>query len=250
MSSCVAFGSRVRALRGSKGPPYTSDSRRLSRAVPARCVAPKKSKSKSERGPTPCHALRSGKRKGPTKERDEVLRLANTQNCGIDHSAGDRKAMELAVDALIDVVANELNDIPDNTTPELLSARWRLAWTSEQETLFLLKTWPGPGSVVQKSDPINTTTAYQIIDVGNKTLINSVVFCNGNRFDVDSRIEIEDKKRVAFQFTNASLKLKKPINTTLNLPPVGKGWFDTVYVDETMRVARDSRGDTLVVVRD
>lgn len=28
------------------------------------------------------------------------------------------------------------------------------------------------------------------------------------------------------------------------------GWFDTVYVDLNIRVAQDSRGDTLVVARD
>ena len=37
---------------------------------------------------------------------------------------------------------------------------------------------------------------------------------------------------------------------TVPVPPVGKGWFDNLYVDDTLRIARDSRGDTLVVVRD
>ena len=41
-----------------------------------------------------------------------------------------------------------------------------------------------------------------------------------------------------------------PVAATVPLPPVGKGWFDNLYVDDTLRVARDSRGDTLVVVRD
>jgi|AntAceMinimDraft_11_1070367.scaffolds.fasta_scaffold348705_1 hypothetical protein len=31
---------------------------------------------------------------------------------------------------------------------------------------------------------------------------------------------------------------------------MGAGWFDNVYVDETLRAARDSRGDLLIVVRD
>ena len=34
------------------------------------------------------------------------------------------------------------------------------------------------------------------------------------------------------------------------LPPVGKGWFDTIFLDETLRIARDIRGDTLVVTRE
>ena len=37
----------------------------------------------------------------------------------------------------------------------------------------------------------------------------------------------------------------------LNFPPVGKGWFDTVWLDASgdWRAARDVRGDTLVVRR-
>lgn len=33
-------------------------------------------------------------------------------------------------------------------------------------------------------------------------------------------------------------------------PPPPQGWFDTVYCDDSTRVAQDIRGDTLVVVRD
>jgi hypothetical protein len=40
------------------------------------------------------------------------------------------------------------------------------------------------------------------------------------------------------------------VEASVPLPPFGRGWFDNVYVDRDMRVARDSRGDTLVVVRD
>ena len=48
----------------------------------------------------------------------------------------------------------------------------------------------------------------------------------------------------------ARLELRWPVEATLPIPPVGEGWFDNLYVDDTLRVARDSRGDTLVVVRD
>ena len=35
----------------------------------------------------------------------------------------------------------------------------------------------------------------------------------------------------------------------LPLPPVGSGWFDVLYVDEELRVCRDSRGDLQVCAR-
>ncbi len=33
------------------------------------------------------------------------------------------------------------------------------------------------------------------------------------------------------------------------LPPFGRGWFDVLYMDELVRVTRDSRGDTSVFLR-
>ena len=67
---------------------------------------------------------------------------------------------------------------------------------------------------------------------------------------VESDIDIEGETRVNFSFTSARLEVVAPFELTLRFPPVGKGWFDNLYVDDTMRVARDSRGDTLVVVRE
>ena len=175
------------------------------------------------------------------KAKDEVLRLAREQRRGVGHSPEDRAEMEAAVDALI---ASRGNGGRANTRPSVLTADWRLAWTSENETLFLLEKFPGG---VGRA-PI--TQAYQRIDVDAGTLRNEVVFSNGNAFVVDSVIEVTDETRVDFRFTGAKLNLAAPVEASLPLPPFGQGWFDNVYVDGELRVARDSRGDTLVVVRD
>jgi hypothetical protein len=167
-------------------------------------------------------------RGGSKKAKDDVLRLAETQRRGVGHSPEDRAEMEAAVDALI---ASRGKGGRANTDRNVLTADWRLAWTSENETLFL-------------------TQAYQRIDVDEGTLSNEVVFCNGTDFVVNSVIEVVDDVRVSFQFTAAALNLAEPVEASVPLPPFGRGWFDNVYVDKDMRVARDSRGDTLVVVRD
>ena len=150
--------------------------------------------------------------------------------------------MEAAIDAL---VAAAPPPEASNTSDARLSANWRLVWTSERETLFLLERWPGPGDTRR-----TTTQAYQRIDVNARTLQNAVVFCNGNTFAVDSTVTVDGDVRVAFVFDAARLELRRPFERNIPLPPVGKGWFDNLYVDDTLRVARDSRGDTLVVVRD
>ena len=67
-------------------------------------------------------------------------------------------------------------------------------------------------------------------------------------FVVAARITPQSRTRCAFSFTSAALRRPAPA-APLSLPPVGAGWFDNVYVDRELRVARDSRGDTLVVER-
>ena len=180
-------------------------------------------------------------RGGSKKAKDDVLRLAETQRRGVGHSPEDRAEMEAAVDALI---ASRGKGGRANTDRNVLTADWRLAWTSENETLFLLEKFPGG------VDGAPLTQAYQRIDVDEGTLSNEVVFCNGTDFVVNSVIEVVDDVRVSFQFTAAALNLAEPVEASVPLPPFGRGWFDNVYVDKDMRVARDSRGDTLVVVRD
>jgi hypothetical protein len=127
-----------------------------------------------------------------------------------------------------------LEEEENNTDDFRLSARWKLLWTSERETLFLL-------------EKFHNSLAYQTIHVEEKTLRNAVEFSGGNTFLVESEIEILDERKVNFTFISAGLKFSNGF--MLPVPPVGKGWFENIYVGERYRVARDSRGDTLIVER-
>jgi len=180
-----------------------------------------------------------------------VLSLAAAQRRGVGHSKADRAAMEAAVDALVAAAGGPGGGgragAGAATDGARLTAKWRLVWTSERETLFLLE---------KGFFGTSATEAYQTIDVEARALGNIVEFVNGTRFVVDSDITVQgegeggDGVRVNFAFTSARLELAAPVKATVPLPPVGKGWFDNVYVGGGVRVARDSRGDTLVVVRD
>ena len=73
------------------------------------------------------------------------------------------------------------------------------------------------------------STAYQTINVKEKTL--------GERWSfrreyvlVESEITIENETKVEFKFTSAGLKFSNSF--MLPVPPVGKGWFDNVYVGD------------------
>ena len=123
-----------------------------------------------------------------------------------------------------------------------LSGCWRMLYTTDKETNFLL-------------DVCGGTAAYQIIDVERASLRNVVEWGRKRAFVVDSEISLDEadaeggweQGRVNFVFTAAGLKLRS--GPTVPVPPFGKGWFDTVFLDDELRISKDVRGDTLVVRR-
>ena len=52
--------------------------------------------------------------------------------------------------------------------------------------------------------------------------------------------------RVAFRFESWGLKYK---SLSVPLPPVGAGYFEVLYIDDELRVCKDSRGDLQVCTR-
>jgi len=52
-----------------------------------------------------------------------------------------------------------------------------------------------------------------------------------------------DGSRFKFEFEKCSVRWR---GLTVPLPPFGRGWGDLLYLDETMRIQRDIRGDLLV----
>ena len=160
--------------------------------------------------------------------------LLARSNRGVDADEDVRREIERAIDALAaDVTEGAAR------TNERAHGRWRLEYTTEKETRFLL-------GLEQAS-----TRAYQTIDGDARRLRNEVIYQRGNTeivFTVDASIESVSEKRVRFAFTSASIRFGDFVRVPI--PPVGEGWFENVYVDEDIRVSRDSRGDTLVCVRD
>ncbi|KAL4859226.1 Acyl-coenzyme A oxidase [Chlorella vulgaris] len=126
--------------------------------------------------------------------------------------------------------------IGQTNTDDRLSATWRLLWTTEKETLFILKRAPWLRTAAGD--------VFQVIDVESASLQNVITFPPEGAFVVNSSIEVVGPQRTSFQFTSATLQLPK--DRKLQLPPFGAGWFDTVYMDDEIRVAQDSRGDILI----
>ncbi|KAL4599966.1 hypothetical protein ACB092_11G164700 [Castanea dentata] len=164
-----------------------------------------------------------------------LLSLISDQDRGVKTQRDPPKRASIveAIDALALLGGNDTV-----TTGASLSATWRMLWTTEKEQLF----------IVENARLFGTAAGdvLQVIDVENKTLNNVITFPPHGVFFVRSVIEIASPQRVNFRFTSAVLRGK---NWEIPLPPFGQGWFETVYLDDEIRVVKDIRGDYLVVDR-
>ncbi|KAL2513988.1 putative plastid-lipid-associated protein 11 [Forsythia ovata] len=163
-----------------------------------------------------------------------LLRLISDQNRGLKTQSDPQKLSQIieAVDSLAAIGRDTV------TTGESLSATWRLLWTTEKEQLFIIKNAPFFGTAAGD--------VLQVIDVEKKTLNNVITFPPDGVFFVRSDIQVASAQRVNFQFTSAVLRGK---GWEFPLPPFGQGWFETVYIDDEIRVVKDIRKDYLIVER-
>ncbi|KAF7825287.1 putative plastid-lipid-associated protein 11 [Senna tora] len=163
-----------------------------------------------------------------------LLTLIADQDRGLktQNDPEKRSSIVKAIDAMAALGAGSV------TTGDSLSATWRLLWTTEKEQLF----------IIEKAYLFGTQAGdvLQVIDVQNRTLNNVITFPPDGVFFVRSNIEIASSQRMNFKFTTAVLRGK---SWEVPLPPFGQGWFDTVYLDDDIRVVKDIRGDYLVVDR-
>lgn len=166
--------------------------------------------------------------------RDDLLGLISEEERGLRTQKNPQKREEIikAINALGALGADIV------TTDESLSGAWRMLWTTEKEQLF----------VVEKAHLFGTEAGdiLQVIDVASGTLNNVITFPPTGMFLVDSTIQIESAQRVNFEFIRASLRIG---DWKIPIPSLGKGWFESVYLDDKIRVAKDIRGDYLIVDR-
>ncbi|XP_054784205.1 probable plastid-lipid-associated protein 11, chloroplastic isoform X2 [Prosopis cineraria] len=141
-----------------------------------------------------------------------LLSLIADQDRGLKTQNNSEKRSQIveAIDAMATLAAGSV------TTGDSLSATWRLLWTTEKEQLF----------IIEKAYLFGTQAGdvLQVIDVQNRSLNNVITFPPNGVFFVRSNIEIASPQRVNFR-------------------------FDTVYLDDEIRVVKDIRGDYLVVER-
>ncbi|OMO50592.1 hypothetical protein COLO4_37993 [Corchorus olitorius] len=173
----------------------------------------------------------------PQSAKQDLLNLISDQERGLktQKDAKKRDAIVKSIDAMASLGRDNV------TTDDSLSATWRLLWTTEKEQLLVMENAHFFGT--QAGDVL------QVIDVEKKTLHNVMTFPPDRVFFVRSSIEMASSQtqRAKIKFTSAVLRGK---NWEIPLPPFGQGWFETVYLDEEIRVSKDIvRGNYLVMER-
>ena len=138
----------------------------------------------------------------------------------------------------------DLNPTADAASSLLLRGRWDIIWTTEAELLFL---------TAKGFFGLPCTAAFQRISTdaaGASSLTNRIEFDDneGDGFlNVGSTCDpAAVGGRVDFKFESCAARWRK-LETPL--PPVGTGWFEVIYLDEELRLAKDSRGDLQICRR-
>jgi len=153
----------------------------------------------------------------------------------------DKNVQRSAVQDLI-LELSSISPIKETATSPLLQKEWFLTWTTEKEiNIFQDRGW---------SKDIRQTVSFPKLN-------NSIYFVNGGGFFVDGKLsriessEDENKRRTYFEFEKATLDLtgifgKNASWAKLSFPPIGKGWFDTLYLDDELRIDVNIRNDILI----
>ena len=175
--------------------------------------------------------LKSQKSDPNSGRRDEIKAQLLDVCCSSDNSrtaSENRQEIEKLMDLL-----RPLSPVTDTATSPLLLRNWELIWTTEKEINWFLDT--GFSNYIT-----------QTIDE-NQKLTNQIYFKKGGgSFGVVGKLENDEDSsiRTNFVFEEATLDLKRW--GIYKFPPVGKGWFDTIYLDNTLRIDRNSRNDILI----
>jgi len=165
---------------------------------------------------------------------------------GDDRGAKADAACVGRVEALMDKIAL-VNPTLDPASSPLLCGTWDVFWTTESELLavtangfFGLPCKAAYQKILRerKKVPGGYDFAY--------SLDNAIDF-EGGFLRVASACKPELKGgRVNFRFESCKAKWKA---LEVPLPPVGAGWFEVLYLDDDLRVCKDSRGDLQICTR-
>ena len=182
-----------------------------------------------------------------TEKKDALLvtleqLIVESQN-GIDTSKDDE------IQSIMTQIASTVVDRKNGNNDQRINlpGKWELIYTTEKEVNFFRTSWPFAKviSIVQEIDLYNTETIQNSINFerNGAFIVNGIAKPSAS---ATTTVDTTEYDRVEFEFQSAIIKV---FGQSISIPPVGKGWFDTMYVDDKYRLSNDSRGDWSVFRR-
>ena len=174
------------------------------------------------------------------KKKRAQLKQELLQECA---STLDSKNKRSRIESILDQLS-QLQTFTSTASSPLLRKTWKLLWTTEKEINFFI-------------DQGISLQIYQTISTDGADLSNSIEFRNGGGLFVTGMLStsttvdataavgnIQNPLRNYFKFDTATLELQRI--GKFSFPPVGSGWFDTIYLDDDLRCDVNSRKDILI----
>ena len=120
-----------------------------------------------------------------------------------------------------------------------LNGRWALLFTTDKETLFLLKN----GLMGQ---PIKSIC--QEVDLTNNKINNLINLSNENSLSVIGSLNDKTTIKGRLNYDFKKVKYITPV-LKMSFPSWGSGSFDNLYINNKYRLSKDTRGNYLVYQR-
>lgn len=175
-------------------------------------------------------------------DRRNQLKLNLLNKCrddDFDNMKEKRKEIEAIIESLV-----EIRPLEATASSPLFQKKWLLQWTTEKEINFF-------SDVGLAADTITQCVYYEngrVMD-DEGVLSNDIPLPGNSNFGVTGSLTVPeiDGVRTNFEFKSAKLDLWDG-KFSWTFPPVGKGWFDTIYLDDELRVDFNSRDDILICI--
>ena len=181
-----------------------------------------------------------------TNSKRRALKQQLIEACDGQRKGADSDPETVAkIDELMQELAS-VNPTPDPASSPLLTATWDIVWTTESELLALTSSGflglPCTGSYQTIS-----RTPDEASPSGYAYKLDNCIDFDGGFLRVGSTCEpAQTGGRVDFRFESCKAKWKQ---FELPLPPVGAGFFEVLYMDDELRLCKDSRGDLQICTR-
>jgi len=188
-------------------------------------------------------------------------------NRGLEMSENQRKAIFSAVAYL-----EELNPTPaPNTTPELLDGDWLLLFTTSQELLGIDRFPLYKLGNIYQCLRVAEAKIFNVAEIKGLPLLGGLVsVCASFTIVSEKRVKVNFERLVAGSQTLLGYRdvhsfidtLRSPVSGSANPPqkkllaidfPIKredqKGWLETTYLDQDLRIGRGNEGNLFVLKR-